>query len=139
MVDCTEAVGRGEIGRDLRSEAGLFILTGSVSMDLGEMDEIEHSGMGRINTVRMRTTSLFEPDDSNGCVSLEGLFSGSGQSGFSDKTLDDVARMLTCGGWPQTIDKSDQVARTLIRGYCNSILEIHTELGGRRRDPLAWR
>ena len=120
---------------DLRNEAGLFILTGSVSMDPDEMDEIEHSGTGRINTVRMGTMSLFESGDSNGCVSLEGLFAGSDPSGLSDKTLEDVARMLIRGGWPQTVGKSDRVARTLVRGYCNSILDMQAESGGRRRDP----
>ncbi len=72
---------------DLRNQAGLFILTGSVSMDPDETDEIEHSGTGRINTIRMGTMSLFESGDSNGCVSLDGLFSGSEPVGFSDKDL----------------------------------------------------
>lgn len=76
---------------DLRNQAGLFILTGSVSMDPDETDEIEHSGTGRINTIRMGTMSLFESGDSNGCVSLDGLFSGSEPVGFSDKTLEDVS------------------------------------------------
>lgn len=120
---------------DLRNQAGLFILTGSVSMDPDETDEIEHSGTGRINTIRMGTMSLFESGDSNGCVSLDGLFSGSEPAGFSDKTLDDVAYMLIRGGWPQTIGKSRSTARTQIKGYCNSILDTRMELDGKRRDP----
>lgn len=120
---------------DLRNETGLFILTSSVSVNPDEMDEVEHSGTGRINTVRMGTMSLFESGDSNGSVSLGELFSGSESSGLSEKTLEDVAQLLIRGGWPQTIGKSNSVARTLVRGYCNSILETQAELGGKRRDP----
>lgn len=33
-----------------------------------------HSGIGRIGTIKMRTMSLYESGDSNGAVSLRGLF-----------------------------------------------------------------
>lgn len=56
---------------DRRGEDGLYILTGSNSVD---KTEIMHTGTGRIDTLAMYPMSLFETGESNGSVSLMGLF-----------------------------------------------------------------
>jgi predicted AAA+ superfamily ATPase len=52
---------------DKRGEDGLFILTGSTSVD---DSKIMHSGTGRIARIMMYSMSLFESKESNGTVSL---------------------------------------------------------------------
>ena len=82
---------------DSSGETGQFILTGSVNVD-GK--NIHHSGTGRIDTLVMSTFSLFESEDSNGCVSLKDLCDKKrGISGTSNKELKDVAKIITRGGW----------------------------------------
>jgi uncharacterized protein len=55
---------------DKRGEDGLFILTGSTSVD---DSKIMHSGTGRIARLLMYLMSLFESGESNGTVSLQKL------------------------------------------------------------------
>jgi predicted AAA+ superfamily ATPase len=57
---------------DQRQEEGLFILTGSTSVD---NSKIMHSGTGRISRMKMYPMSLFESRESNGGISLRALFS----------------------------------------------------------------
>ena len=56
---------------DEESQKGLYILTGSTSVD---ESEIMHSGIGRIHRLTMRPMSLYESGDSNGKISLLELF-----------------------------------------------------------------
>ena len=56
---------------DQRQEEGLFILTGSTSVD---NSKIMHSGTGRISRMKMYPMSLFESKESNGGISLKSLF-----------------------------------------------------------------
>ena len=56
---------------DRRGEEGLYILTGSNSID---RTKIMHTGTGRIDTLVMYPMSLFETGESNGTVSLAELF-----------------------------------------------------------------
>ena len=56
---------------DQRQEEGLFILTGSTSVD---NNNIMHSGTGRISRMKMYPMSLFESKESNGAISLKKLF-----------------------------------------------------------------
>lgn len=56
---------------------------------------------GEIGTIRMRTMSLFESGDSDGSVSLRGLFASEfGNTPMSDVHLEDLARLVVRGGWP---------------------------------------
>jgi len=45
---------------DISNACGLYILTGSVTVD---EKSIKHSGIGRISRLRMYTMSLFESND----------------------------------------------------------------------------
>ena len=67
---------------DQHGGTGHFILTGSaVPRDQKDGDPQRHSGTGRIARLRMRTMSLYESGESNGAVSLEGLFDGDSKIG----------------------------------------------------------
>ena len=56
---------------DERGEEGLFILTGSTTVDDAS---IMHSGTGRISRMVMYPMSLFESKESNGKISLSASF-----------------------------------------------------------------
>ena len=56
---------------DVKSTEGLYILTGSTSVD---ETKIKHSGAGRISRLKMYTMSLYESQDSNGTVSLSDVY-----------------------------------------------------------------
>ncbi len=116
---------------DRLGETGLYILTGSVMVD---ESKLAHSGTGRISRFQMRTLSLFESGFSNGGVSLEKLFAKEEPSSKSDSSLEDIAEVIVRGGWPSSIDKSLDIARRQVGGYCQSIIrsEISTSDGVQR-------
>ena len=58
-------------GEGTLCNAGLFILTGSTTVD---ESKIMHSGTGRISRMLMYPMSLFESGESKGGISLEELF-----------------------------------------------------------------
>ena len=110
---------------DRRSEKGLYVLTGSTTVD---ETEIKHSGAGRIKRMTMGTMSLFESGDSDGSVSLTDLFENKDIGSESDTTFEEMAYIITRGGWPDSIDSDPEVAYEQIDGYCKTILksDIHT-------------
>lgn len=106
---------------DEKSTEGLYILTGSTSVD---ETKIRHSGAGRISRLKMYTMSLYESEDSNGSVSLYDLMDNSlNVVAKSDLTIEDYAYLIVRGGWPSTIGKSDTVVRRQIAGYCDAIVK----------------
>lgn len=106
---------------DQRGETGLYILTGSTSVD---ESKIAHSGTGRISRLRMRTMSLFESGDSNGEVSIKQLLKNQDISSKSSHSIIDVANLIVGGGWPSSIGKSLAIKQRQVAGYCNSIVNI---------------
>ncbi len=118
---------------DRRSAAGLFILTGSTSVD---QRKLAHTGTGRISRLLMRTMSSYESGYSNGEVSLHALFDGEDVSAKSVHTIPDLAEHIVRGGWPGSINKPYAAARRQVAGYCRSILETEISLPDEiRRDP----
>ena len=93
---------------DERGEPGQFILTGSA---VPPADATMHSGVGRFAVVRMRTMSLFESGESNGSVSLSGLFGGEGVNARSNLTLEALVHAGVRGGWPGVIGGDSSSAR----------------------------
>jgi hypothetical protein len=119
---------------DMKNETGLYILTGSTTVD---ESKISHSGAGRISRIQMRTMSLFESLDSNGSVSLEELFNKKHEiDGNSNYDIKDIAELIVKGGWPGNIGKPIKVAMRSIEGYCNIIAtsEIQTVDGVKRSE-----
>ena len=126
---------------DRRGEEGLYILTGSNSID---RTKIMHTGTGRIDTLVMYPMSLFETGESNGTISLAKLF----QTGTmpedgceSSLSIDDLIFAACRGGWPSSLQKKSKraqllVAQSYFEGLCR---EDISNLDGVKRDETATR
>ena len=124
---------------DRRQEEGLFILTGSTSVD---HSRIMHSGTGRISRMKMYPMSLFESKESNGSVSLKALFNepASDIDGITSELSVEQLIFAACrGGWPAALKRRSEAARLLIaRDYLNNICETDiSTVDGVQRNP-AW-
>lgn len=104
---------------DQKGETGLYILTGSTTVD---ESKIAHSGTGRISRLRMRTMSLYESGDSNGEVSIKHLLKNQEIASKSPHSVEDITKLIVGGGWPASIGKSLSVKQRQVAGYCNSII-----------------
>ena len=122
---------------DQRQEEGLFILTGSTSVD---NSKIMHSGTGRISRMKMYPMSLFESKESNGEISLKSLFD------HPNMDIDGIASELTVeklifaacrGGWPAALRRKSDVAKLMIaKDYLNNICESDiSTVDGVQRNP----
>ena len=106
---------------DSNKECGQFILTGSRVPPEGAVD---HSGSGRIGVLDMYPMSLYETGDSNGKISLRGLFEGRFENGAkTDLTVQRIAECLCRGGWPANIGLDYRRCAIRIRSYLDLIYE----------------
>jgi len=126
---------------DRRNEDGLFILTGSTSVD---DSKIMHSGTGRIARLKMYPMSLYESKESNGAVSLEMLFRGKDYNIDGIKSDLSVERLIfaACrGGWPASLSKkTDKAALFIASSYFDTICESDAStVDGVNRDPRRMR
>ena len=126
---------------DRRNEEGLYILTGSNSID---KTEIMHTGTGRIDTLVMYPMSLYESQESNGSVSLSELFSNPNalDAGCESKLSIDELIFAACrGGWPSSLKKKSAKAKLLVaRSYFDSLCaEDISNVDGIQRDENATR
>jgi len=95
---------------DERNEAGLFIMTGSTTVD---ESSIMHSGTGRISRMIMYPMSLFESAESNGSISLAALFRNpeTDIDGItSELSLEHLIFAACRGGWPSSLSKKTEKA-----------------------------
>lgn len=108
---------------DKRNDDGQFMLTGSAVPP--NLEEIFHSGTGRISRLKLRTMSLWESGDSTGDVSLSELFDNQIVDGASDIDIDRLA-FLTCrGGWPKAVlKKSEKVSLMQAVEYYDAVTNI---------------
>ena len=122
---------------DQRQEEGLFILTGSTSVD---NSKIMHSGTGRISRMKMYPMSLFESNESNGEISLKALFD------HPNMDIDGIASELSVeklifsacrGGWPAALRRKSDAAKLMIaKDYLNNICESDiSTVDGVQRNP----
>lgn len=126
---------------DRRNEDGLYILTGSNSID---KTEIMHTGTGRIDTLSMYPMSLYESGESNGKVSLTELFNNplALEDGCeSELSIDHLIFAACRGGWPSSIfKKSDKakllVAQSYFEGLCR---EDMSNVDGVKRNETSSR
>ena len=123
---------------DDRQEEGLFILTGSTSVD----DKgILHTGTGRISRLKMYPMSLYESKESNGSVSLKKLFFEKDyeiDGAVSHLSVEQLIHSACRGGWPSSIEKKTDAARLLIaKEYLTNICEADiTTVDGVARNPV---
>ena len=110
---------------DTENEKGLYILTGSTTIDYSN---IKHSGAGRIHRMMMYPMSLYESGDSNGKLSLISIFDNPSldiDGITSDLTFDELLFVICRGGWPGVLtieNKEDQLLAT--ESYFEDICEI---------------
>ena len=107
---------------DQRQECGQFILTGSATP---KDNVVWHTGTGRISRMMMRPMSLFESLESNGAISLKELFDGEANDEcVSSLDTEDLAFVLTRGGWPASIKEKETVALKRVYDYVESVINI---------------
>jgi len=105
---------------------GRFILTGSST----PRKRPAHSGVGRIASLNMSTMTLFESGESNGSVSLSGLFENGGEDvgGICNLDIDDYAFAICRGGWPEAVtEQDDGIALSMAGSYVQELLERDIE------------
>lgn len=119
---------------DRSAKQDTFILTGSA---VPRKVKPRHSGVGRIEKVRMRPMTLFESGKSSGVVSLQTLFDGALPKGDSlAVTLDDLCDFVVRGGWPAVQGTELRRASRLARSYVRQISEDDlSRVDGVSRDP----
>ena len=126
---------------DRRNEEGLYILTGSNSID---KSEIMHTGTGRIDQMQMYPMSLYESGESNGKVSLAELFKTKRlpEDGcVTELTIDGLIKAACRGGWPSAVKKKSDRAKLLVaRSYLDSLCgDDITNVDGVKRDEVGTR
>ena len=110
---------------DHRKEEGQFILTGSAVPQISqETKEKMHTGTGRIARLKMRTMSLWESGDSNGCVSLQEILNGKKQSGTVTSDLSEIAYLCCRGGWPKATLQDRSIALDRAEDYYQAIVNF---------------
>jgi len=122
---------------DERSEAGLFILTGSTVVD---ESTIMHSGTGRISRMTMYPMSLFESNESNGKISLEALFNNPSldiDGITSDLSINNLVFSACRGGWPSSLNKNTEKAALFeAQNYITNICDSDaSNVDGVKRSP----
>ena len=104
-------------------EPGLYILTGSTSVDY---KKIMHTGTGRIAKLIMRPMSLFESNESNGCISLKELFDNKELNIDGIKSELSIEQLIfaSCrGGWPSALSKKGDNQLMTAKIYIDSICD----------------
>ncbi len=107
------------------SAFGEYILTGSATPP--DNSKIHHSGAGRIFSLKMRTMSLFESEDSLGLISLRELFDNKDLTFFhenKDFSLNRMAFLICRGGWPLSINDDETVALDVTKSYYTGLFNF---------------
>ena len=103
-----------------RGKPGQLIFTGSAVP--ADMSKVTHTGTGRFAWLTMRPMTLWESGESNGSVSLEGLFSDTFQPvAASNMQLEELAFILCRGGWPGTLELEHQAALRQAINYIEAV------------------
>lgn len=122
---------------DKRGQPGLFILTGSTTVD---QTRIMHSGTGRISRMMMRPMCLYESSESNGMISLRSLFDDPNMDidGIqSPLPVENLVFAACRGGWPSSLGKkSEKSSLLVVDSYVESICEHDvSSVDDIRKDP----
>lgn len=128
----------GAIRKDVddTGKTGQYILTGSSSKNV----ETPHTGTLRISRMKMYPMSLYESGESNGTISLSGLFDNpdSFQGCQSDLTIDAVKFAICRGGWPASILRdTDRANLAIAKDLFNQTCEVDiSAIDGKKKNPL---
>ena len=114
-------------------ERGLFILTGSSTP---KKDETSHSGTGRISRIHLRPMSLSETGDSDGSVSLSGLFDGNFISSRVHTDLRSIADIICKGGWPGVLHLEPSDAELIPNQYLDTFISSIGNKNGSNESKL---
>lgn len=120
---------------DERNTFGQFIMTGSAVPVPSE--QLLHTGTGRITRLMMRTMTLFESGESNGTISLKGLFDAPEQI-FAECAIDieQLAFLVCRGGWPQATFLKGGLALDQAFDYFDAIVASDiSRVDGVKRSP----
>lgn len=121
---------------DDTGEVGQYILTGSSSKDV----QTPHTGTLRISRMKMYPMSLFESGDSNGQVSLGGLFDSpdSYDGCESDLSIDGIKYVICRGGWPGALKgKTDNARLSIAKDLFNQTCDVDiSQIDGVKRNPV---
>ena len=98
---------------------GLFILTGSSTPG---KNETSHSGTGRISRIRLRPMTLYETGNSDGTISLKGLFDGEFRTARVNTDLRMIADLICKGGWPGAIGLDPTVSELIPNQYLDTLV-----------------
>lgn len=120
---------------DQRRKMGQFILTGSAVPDRDAEKERVHSGTGRFAWLTMRPMALFESGESNGSVSLDGLFATPEKIlEKNELELSDIAFLICRGGWPMAVGLPEELALEQAFDYYDAVTkEDITKVDGVKR------
>lgn len=119
---------------DVSNKERTFILTGSATpRDL----QPRHSGVGRIERLRMRTMSLAETGVSNASVSLGSLFEGQQPHSVAPAlTLEDLAAQVVVGGWPGALGLPVNQGMRVAHNYIDDLRDFDfSSVDSIKRDP----
>lgn len=106
---------------DKEAGRGLYILTGSSAANF---DENIHSGAGRIGRMIIRPMSLFEAKVSSGDISLMDLFEKKDiEMVKSEVTIDDYAKWIIKGGWPEGINDPEHQSIIKNASYLDALIK----------------
>lgn len=122
-----------------RTTAGSFLLTGSASPPA---EANQHSGAGRIVSVRMRPLELSERGVGTPTVSLAALLRGEAPdiTGETAVRLADYVDEILASGFPGLRGLSGRALRAQLDGYIDRIVEREfPQLGVNIRNPAALR
>lgn len=125
---------------DERGEEGLYILTGSNTVD---KSKILHSGNGRISQMEMLPMSLWESKESNGMISLNELFDNPNINieAISDVEIEQLVFVACRGGWPATLRLRDEKSKLMVaKNYFKTVCkEDISRVDGVSRDEKLTR
>ena len=127
---------------DSDHDKGKFILTGSTSLKKKRGEQkVYHTGTGRIAMLRMHPMSLYESGDSSGDASLLSMLNDQIKEGWVRKVeLDEIARLIIRGGWPENINMADEDIGIIPESYIEAIVtkDMH-ERETKKRSPQKMR
>lgn len=127
---------------DSNHEKGKFILTWSTTLTKEESeDEVFHSGTGRIASMKMYPMSLYESGESTGDVSIRDMLNDKVECKYIRKVeLDELAKLIIRGGWPENIDSDIENIDIIPKSYIDSIVNKDiNERKDKKRDPFKMR